>query len=215
MDLVVASLLLVVAAPLLALIALAIRLDSRGPAIYRGERIGRGGRTFHQLKFRTMRQEVSAGPAYGGSAATEYLHALLTDEELREEFERTQKLKGDPRVTRLGRVLRRTSLDELPQLWNVLVGDLSLVGPRPITERERIERYAGDVDPPDRPLGYWDIDAFRPGLTGYWQISGRSLMSFEERIRLDTAYLTGWSLGLDINILAKTLRSLAVTGGAY
>jgi exopolysaccharide biosynthesis polyprenyl glycosylphosphotransferase len=202
-------------APLIALIALAIRLDSKGPALYRGQRIGRGGRMFGQLKFRTMYTEMSAGENYGGESAGEFFARLLADPARREEFARTQKLEHDPRVTRVGRFLRRSSLDELPQLWNVLVGDLSLVGPRPITEQERIERYQGDLDLAHRPMGYWDLDAFRPGMTGYWQISGRSRMSFEERIRLDTAYLTGWSLGLDINILAKTLRSLAITSGAY
>jgi exopolysaccharide biosynthesis polyprenyl glycosylphosphotransferase len=212
---------LVALSPLFALVALAIRLDSPGaPVLYRGERVGRGGRRFRQLKFRTMRPEFCSGPGYGGDQADAAFRRLLRERpRLGEEFARTQKLRDDPRVTRVGSLLRRTSLDELPQLWNVLRGDLSLVGPRPITEQEMRDRYRPRILDPvaGSPVlvGYWDSPGLRPGLTGYWQISGRSRMSFDERVRLDTAYLTSWSLRLDVQILVKTFRALLPSRGAY
>jgi len=220
MDVCLSGLGLLVAAPLFAAIAVAIRLEGPGPLLYSGERVGAGGRRFGQLKFRTMRTEFCSGPRYGGDeAAAAFARLLASDPALAEEFARTQKLENDPRVTRIGGLLRRTSLDELPQLWNVLRGDLSLVGPRPITEEEMHERYRPRIlDPAEGDsflIGYWDSPGLRPGLTGYWQISGRSKMSFDERVRLDTAYLTSWSLGLDVEILAKTLRALVASRGAY
>ena len=219
MDLTLAGAALLVTAPLFVLIAVAIRLEGRGPLVFAGERIGAGGRRFQQLKFRTMRPEFCTGSRFGGVAADEAFERLLADEpRLADEFRRTQKLEHDPRVTRVGRWLRRSSLDELPQLWNVLCGDLSLVGPRPITEQELLQRYrprAGRGGEASFVMGYWDSRGLRPGLTGYWQISGRSRMSFDERIRLDTAYLTSWSLRLDLEILAKTFRALLPSQGAY
>ena len=211
LDVVVSAGALLFAAPLIAVIAIAVKIESRGrgPLLYSGDRVGPQGRIFGQLKFRTMRPEFCAGEKYGGAAVQEAFDKLLeSDPAMRAEWVATQKLTNDPRVTTVGRFLRRTSLDELPQLWNVLKGDLSLVGPRPLTQQEVDERYVGG-------LGYWTVPGLRPGLTGYWQISGRSAMSFEERIRLDTAYLTGWSLSLDISILAKTARALVATRGAY
>jgi exopolysaccharide biosynthesis polyprenyl glycosylphosphotransferase len=218
-DIAVAAVGLAVMVPVFAAIAAAIRIEGKGPILYVGERVGRGGRRFRQLKFRTMRPQFCAGSEYGGESAEVAFAALLErDPLLRDEFSRTQKLVVDPRVTRVGRLLRRSSLDELPQLWNVLVGDLSLVGPRPVTEHEMRVRYRPQTVAAlggAAPIGYWDVPRMRPGLTGYWQISGRSLMSFEERIRLDTAYLTGWSLRLDLEIIAKTLRAMVVSRGAY
>ena len=214
LDLSVAGLGLVLAAPLMAGIALAIKLGGSGPVIYRGTRIGPRGRSFQQLKFRTM-DPHSATP----EGEAEFAGVLRQDDALRFEFATTQKLEADPRVTPVGRWLRRTSLDELPQLFNILRGDLSLVGPRPISESELHERYKPRIlDPLSSEallVGYWDSPGLRPGLTGYWQISGRSTMSFDERIRLDTAYLTSWSLKLDVAILAKTARALFATRGAY
>ena len=218
LDIVCSAGALLVLAPLFALIAAAVRLETPGPLLYRGERIGRGGRTFQQLKFRTMKLEFCAGADFGGRHADSLFSELLAgDPDLAKEFAATQKLRRDPRVTRLGAFLRRTSLDELPQLVNVLRGQLSMVGPRPITRREKIERYLAAHEDGERPgvVGYWDTPDLRPGLTGYWQISGRSAMSFDERIRLDTAYLNCWSLRLDLEILAKTLRVLIASRGAY
>jgi lipopolysaccharide/colanic/teichoic acid biosynthesis glycosyltransferase len=120
------------------------------------------------------------------------------------EFETTYKLADDPRVTRVGRFLRRTSLDELPQLLNVLRGDLSLVGPRAVTEAE-LARYGDRVD---------DLMSVRPGITGYWQINGRSRLSYDDRVRLDLSYISGWSLRLDLTILAQTARVLVARRGA-
>ncbi len=213
-DVVVSGLGIVAALPLFAAIAIAIRLDGRGPLLYRGRRIGPRGRVFSQLKFRSMDYRYCRM-----EGQLEFEQMLAENPEMAAEFALTQKLTDDPRVTRVGRFLRRTSLDELPQLFNVLRGDLSLVGPRPITETEMRERYRPRIlDPFTHEtllVGYWDSPGLRPGLTGYWQISGRSTMSFDERIRLDTAYLTSWSLGLDLAILAKTARALFATRGAY
>jgi exopolysaccharide biosynthesis polyprenyl glycosylphosphotransferase len=208
-DIAVAGVALVALLPVAALLALAVVLSTGRPLLYRGERIGPGGRRFMQLKFRTM-----------STWTPERFAAWLDEHPLQAaEFLRTQKLGDDPRITRVGRFLRRTSLDELPQLINVLRGEQSLVGPRPITEAEQCERYhhrTTDLGSSEAfALGYWEVDGLRPGLTGYWQISGRSTMSFEERMRIDTAYLTNWSLSLDIAILARTARALFATRGAY
>jgi exopolysaccharide biosynthesis polyprenyl glycosylphosphotransferase len=198
LDLGLASILLVLAAPVMALVTVAVFLDS-GPVLFRDQRVGRGGELFRAYKFRTMRPD-----------SEQLLSALLEDPVVRQEYDRTHKLRDDPRVTRLGAFLRRTSLDELPQLVNVLRGDVSLVGPRPITrfEFDRYSAGAGKAGP------YWESN-LRPGLTGYWQISGRSGMTYADRVRLDAAYVHGWSLGLDLIILAKTLRVLLARAGAY
>jgi exopolysaccharide biosynthesis polyprenyl glycosylphosphotransferase len=197
LDLVGAALLLFAFAPVLAGIALAVRLSSAGPAFYKSERIGRNGRRFKLLKFRTMHIEDCRGAEYGGDEAEASFRELLSDPARHAEFEVAHKLDADPRVTQLGELLRRSSLDELPQLVNVLRGDLALVGPRPIT----VDEYEGLAAP---AAGYWTVQDLRPGLTGYWQINGRSTTSYEERLRLDTAYATSWSLKLDLMILAKT-----------
>jgi exopolysaccharide biosynthesis polyprenyl glycosylphosphotransferase len=203
-DIVLASFALVVAAPFLIVIAVAVKLDSRGPVVYRHERVGRSRRTISVMKFRTMRLEACRGEKYGGQVAEEAFNELMADPVRAQEFEKTYKLLDDPRVTRVGRFLRRTSLDEVPQLLNVVVGDLSLVGPRAITTDE-LWRYGDRVE---------DLLAFRPGVTGYWQINGRSKLGYTDRVRLDVAYLTGWSIGLDLRILARTLRTLLSRSGA-
>ena len=120
------------------------------------------------------------------------------------EFGESAKLRNDPRVTRVGRLLRRTSLDELPQLLNVITGDISLVGPRAVTSDE-LRRYGRHVD---------DLLSIRPGVTGYWQVNGRSRLTYEDRVRLDLSYISSWSLGLDVAILAKTLGALVGRGAA-
>ncbi|WP_297261415.1 undecaprenyl-phosphate galactose phosphotransferase WbaP [uncultured Desulfovibrio sp.] len=176
-------------------IALAIRLDSRGPAIYRQRRLGQGGKEIRICKFRTMIVNADA-------ALARYLDERP---ELRAEWERDHKLKHDPRVTRVGAFLRKTSLDELPQLINVLLGDMSLVGPRPIVEGER-KKYG---------LVYENYCRVRPGVTGLWQVSGRNNTSYEERVALDNYYVTNWSVWMDLWILGKT-PFVVVTGyGAY
>ena len=185
LDLVSAAGLVLLLAPALVAIALAIWLDGRGgPVLIRHERIGAGGRRFRCLKFRTMCVD-----------ADQVLRAhLAADPAARLEWEMSFKLRRDPRVTGIGRVLRRTSLDELPQLFNILSGEMSLVGPRPITEKE-IPFY-GDA--------YAHYIGCMPGLTGLWQISGRSDVGYDERVQLDKRYAETWSLALDLKILAKT-----------
>jgi exopolysaccharide biosynthesis polyprenyl glycosylphosphotransferase len=205
LDIVLAGLGLLVLSPLFALLALRVKTGSPGPVFYKHERVGLNGRPFKLIKFRTMYLEHSVGVDYGGEAAAGELQRLLADPAAREEFERTHKLEDDPRVTSFGRFLRRTSLDELPQLLNVLVGDMSLVGPRPVTESE-LGRYRDDV---------MTLLSFRPGVTGYWQINGRSRTTYEERVRLDLAYVRGWSLKLDLTVLGKTAWALVKGHGAY
>jgi exopolysaccharide biosynthesis polyprenyl glycosylphosphotransferase len=194
LDVLLAGIGLVALLPVLAWIAIRVKLDSHGPVFYRHQRVGINGRPFHLIKFRTMR-----------ASAADELQQLLDDPVARAEFELTQKLVEDPRVTPFGRFLRRTSLDELPQLINVLRGDMSLVGPRPVTEAE-LDRYREDV---------MTLLSFRPGVTGYWQINGRSRTVYEERVRLDIAYVRGWSLKLDLAILGKTVWTLVKGHGAY
>ena len=193
-DIVGATIGLILLAPLFAWIALCIKLDSKGPVFYRHERVGEGGRTFRLIKFRTM--DVEAGRQFA---------AMMEDPARRAEFERTQKFLDDPRVTLVGRILRRLSLDELPQLVNVLVGHMSLVGPRPVTSAE-VTRYEPDAD---------TLLTVRPGVTGYWQINGRSDTAWEDRVRLDLSYIHGWSLKLDFLILGKTFWVLLTGRGAY
>lgn len=194
-DLTVASVALVLTVPIFVILALLVKLDSPGPVLYRGERLGLYGRRFSQLKFRTMHRHLCVGDEYGGTVAQKTFAVLLDgNPELRRAYERAHKLDADPRVTRLGQFLRSTSLDELPQLINVIRGELSVVGPRPITEIE-LARY-GD--------GAQQLLGIRPGLTGLWQITGRSALTYDDRVRLDLAYARARSLKLDLRILLKT-----------
>ncbi len=189
MDVVGALTLLIFTAPLLTVVAIAIKLDSRGPVLFRQERIGLWGRRFRLVKFRTMSldaERLRAG-LLAESKDSGWLH-----------------LDHDPRVTRVGRVLRQSSLDELPQLWNVLKGEMSLVGPRPIVPSE------------DRQLDGWRrsrID-LTPGLTGLWQVLGRTSIPFDEMIRLDFVYVTNWSLWTDVRLVLRTLPAVLRRRGA-
>ena len=185
----------VVLVPLTALLALAIRVDSPGPALYRQERIGLGGRRFQVWKFRTM--------VVGADGVLADL--LARDPRAADEWARHQKLAHDPRVTRVGRWLRRTSLDELPQLWNVLRGEMSVVGPRPIVDEE-VAHYG---------QAFELFTAVRPGITGYWQVSGRSRVPYPERVEYDTYYVRNWSIWLDAVILARTVDVVLRREGAY
>ncbi|MDH5798340.1 MAG: sugar transferase [Paracoccaceae bacterium] len=178
--------------PLAILIGCLIRSDG-GPALYSQLRIGRGGRAFRCWKFRTMVM----------GADTQLARLLADDPALAREWQRSQKLRHDPRITRLGRFLRRSSLDELPQLWNVLRGDMSLIGPRPFlpNQRDLYDRHRQTV-------GYYHL---RPGLTGLWQVSDRNLCGFEGRVAYDDVYYRKISPAHDLHILLKTFR--AISGG--
>jgi exopolysaccharide biosynthesis polyprenyl glycosylphosphotransferase len=190
-DLVGSSLMLVFGAPILGLIALLVWLDSGRPVVFRQTRVGTEGRLFEIYKFRTMQQ--------GAEADQERLRDL-------DEIEGAMfKIRNDPRITRVGKLLRRTSLDELPQLLNVLRGEMSLVGPRPPTPNE-VEHYEE-----------WQKRRLqgRPGLTGLWQVSGRSLLSFDETALLDIFYIENWSLWLDFKIVLRTIPTVLLGDGAY
>lgn len=206
LDVTVALATLCVLSPLLLVIALAVKTTSAGPVFYRHGRVGRRGAPLRLLKFRTMYMASCRGEEYGGDTAEEEFARLLADPMKRAEFESTFKFRDDPRVTRLGKFLRRSSLDELPQLWNVLRGDISLVGPRALTAEE-LDLYYGPSAS--------ELLVVRPGITGYWQINGRSNLEYEDRVRLDMAYIAGWSLGLDLTILGRTLRVVLAQKSAY
>ena len=181
--------------PLLALLAIWVRLDSRGPVFLRQTRIGREGRPFIMFKFRTMKLD-----------ADRRLELLLaSNPSARHEWLATRKLRNDPRVTSVGRFLRATSLDELPQVLNIWHGDMSFVGPRPVMADEL--GYYGD-----RVKLYTQV---RPGLTGLFQVSGRSELTYPERVRLDAYYVRNWSLWLDLVVLARTVRAVVSRQGAY
>jgi exopolysaccharide biosynthesis polyprenyl glycosylphosphotransferase len=201
-DLIVSGLGLIALAPFFAYIAVRVKLDSRGPVFYRHERVGPRGRVIRVFKFRTM---CAGGEGDADKNGEEMLADLLADPRRRAEFAATQKFENDPRVTRYGRSLRRRTNDELPQLINVFFGQLSLVGPRPVTAEE-LWRYGENSEA---------LLNVRPGITGYWQVNGRSHLSYEERVRLDMAYVFSWSLRLDLMILSKTLRTVVAARGAY
>ncbi|MGZ4634083.1 exopolysaccharide biosynthesis polyprenyl glycosylphosphotransferase [Oryzihumus sp.] len=179
------------ALPAIELVALAVHLDSAGPILFRQNRIGARGEPFEMLKFRTM--------------VTDAEDRIAEIDDGHETNAVLFKKRNDPRVTRVGKILRRYSLDELPQLFNVLRGDMSLVGPRPPLPQE-VEKYEPDAV---RRL------RVQPGLTGLWQVSGRSDLSWEESLRLDLWYVDNWSLVLDVQILIRTLRAVVRGAGAY
>jgi lipopolysaccharide/colanic/teichoic acid biosynthesis glycosyltransferase len=196
LDLTVVLAVTLVVLPFYALIALLVVLLDGRPVHYRGLRVGANGREFHIIKFRTMRN--------GSEDALEHFEAV--NPQLGEEFRQSVKLRFDPRVTRLGRFLRRSSLDELPQLFNVLTGEMSLVGPRPVTRGEWDQFYG-------ERASY--VFRTRPGLTGLWQVSGRSLLSYEDRIALDLHYTRSCSLRTDLGILVRTMPSVLRGHGAF
>jgi exopolysaccharide biosynthesis polyprenyl glycosylphosphotransferase len=195
LDISVSALALIALLPVLAVCALAIKLDSRGPLFFRQTRVGRDGKRFRLWKFRSMQPDADARKHevaelnFHDGASTECMF----------------KIREDPRVTRVGRVLRRYSLDELPQLYNVLVGDMSLVGPRPLIEEEAIQvngRFRHRL-------------SLTPGVTGLWQVNGRSEIPFTEMVSLDYLYVTNWTLWGDVKLLMKTLPAVARGNGAY
>lgn len=183
-DLVGASFTIVLMAPVLAVAALAIKIESRGPVFFRQTRVGRNGAQFRLWKLRTMTCD-----------AEQLLPSLLIDNEAPPPL---FKMRRDPRVTRVGRVLRRLSIDEIPQVWNVIRGDMSLVGPRPALPAE---------------VEYWPADSYtrlrvRPGITGLWQVHYAEARSFEDYVRFDSEYVEKWSLGLDVRIVLRTVPSV-------
>ncbi len=195
MDTIAAILGCILLMPLLFYLAVAVKMSSRGPIFYGHERIGRYGRRFRAWKFRTMFQNSHL-------VLDQYLDE---NPDAKEEWERDHKLRYDPRITRIGRFLRKTSLDELPQLWNVIRGEMSLVGPRPIVTAE-IEKYGP----------YFGLFTMvKPGITGLWQVSGRNNTTYEERVQLDAYYVRNWSPWLDVYLLLKTIRIVLFAHGAY
>lgn len=198
LDVAVSLAVLVLGGPLLLLISLVVVLDDRGPVLYRARRVGRGGREIVVLKFRSMRTDSEAVLA----------RLLEADPAAAEEFRSTFKLRRDPRRTRIGSFLRRTSLDELPQFLNVLRGNMTLVGPRPIVEDE-LGLYRAV---PGGEEGYL---AVTPGITGLWQVSGRSDLTYAERVRLDLDYVRSRGLRRDFDILLKTPAAALKGHGAY
>ncbi len=190
-DLTVSFVLVVIATPVWAIIALSVKLDSRGPVLYRDRRVGLGEAEFGMFKFRSMQD--------GADQRQDVLEAV------NEASGALFKIKDDPRVTRTGKILRRYSIDELPQLLNVLRGEMSLVGPRPLPLRDYVQ------------LNDWHRKRYlvMPGMTGLWQVSGRIDLSFDDLVRLDFYYLENWSIWLDISILAKTLPAVLARRGAY
>lgn len=188
-------LLLIVLAPLFLALALLVKASSKGPVLFRQKRIGRGRQLFSCLKFRTMYQD----------AEQRLSEMLANDEALRAEWLKYARIPHDPRVTGPGRFLRRFSLDELPQLWNVLRGEMALVGPRPYLPVES-DRIGESLD---------TIVRVRPGMTGLWQVSGRTALPFKERLTLDEYYIRNWSLWMDFSIVLRTLRAVVGARGAY
>lgn len=193
-DIIVSSLAILFISPLMALIAIAIRLQDGEKSLFVQERIGYAGKTFRCFKFRTMISD-----------ADERLSKVLeNDPAARAEWEAMRKLTDDPRITWLGHLLRKTSLDELPQLFNVLRGDMALVGPRPIVDAE-IALYADD---------YISYSSVKPGISGLWQISGRSDIDFKRRVQFDKQYNEEWSVLFDLEIMIRTIPALLAQSGA-
>jgi exopolysaccharide biosynthesis polyprenyl glycosylphosphotransferase len=201
-DLLIASLTLALLSPFWLVVSVLIKLDSKGPVFYKQERVGMDGRLFLFYKFRTMRAGAD------DASHRDYLKQYIAGDagtNLGNEEKPVYKLKGDARVTRLGRLLRRLSLDELPQLLNVLRGDMSIVGPRPPIPYE-VEAYE---------LWHRKRLDMKPGLTGLWQVSGRNRLPFEEMVRLDLFYIENWSLLLDLKIILRTLPVMLRGDDAY
>lgn len=195
MDVAISGSVLVLGLPMFAMIAVWLKISSPGPLFFGHERIGRHGRRFKVWKFRSM--------CVNADAVLE--KALAENPALSAEWEATQKLQNDPRVSSAGQFLRKTSLDELPQLWNVLKGEMSLVGPRPIVTNE-VEKYEEK---------YKSYTRVTPGVTGFWQISGRNLTTYERRVELDDYYVRNWSVWFDLYILFRTVKTVLMREGAF
>jgi len=190
-----AILLLPILLPIIGILAFLIKRESSGPVFFAHNRIGKGGKLVPTLKFRSMYSD-----------AKERLEKLLEDDKIKEEWENNFKLKDDPRVTKIGAILRKTSLDELPQIFNVLKGEMNFVGPRPVIQQEIDQYYKSDAE-------YYLM--VKPGITGLWQVSGRSDTDYDFRVSTDKWYVSNWSLWLDIVILFKTVKVVLKRDGAY
>ena len=194
LDLVLSALLLLLLALPMLLLSLLIPLDKEGPALFRQVRIGASGEPFVCLKFRTMNKN-----------ADRQLEKMLAENpDLKQQWEKNFKLDNDPRITPVGRFLRRTSLDELPQFWNVIKGEMALIGPRPIVQKE--VAYYGD--------DYKIFSSVKPGITGLWQVSGRSDVDYEDRVALDVFYVNNWSIWMDYYIFLATINAVLFRRGA-
>lgn len=202
-DVTLALVALVITLPMWLILGIVINLTDGGPIIYKHRRIGKHGRQFWVYKLRSMYMKYSTGGSASGKTDEEIFREMGR-EDLIEEFKRNQKVAKDPRIMPIGRFTRKTSLDELPQLWNILKGDLSLVGPRPIVQDE-LKHYKKDS-----PV----FLSVRPGLTGLWQVSGRSDLNYDERVNLDIYYVQNWSFWLDIKILIRTVFVVLKRRGA-
>lgn len=195
LDVVIVIAVLIFTGPLLIVLALVVKLSDGGPAVFSHPRVGRNGKTFKCLKFRSMVLNAEA----------QLQHLLATDASARLEWQTDQKLRRDPRITPLGQFLRKSSLDELPQLFNVLAGDMSIVGPRPIVQSE-IVRYG---------RGYRYYCMVRPGITGLWQVSGRNNTTYFRRVALDRLYARSKCVTLNAKIIVKTIPAVLLRDGSY
>jgi len=195
-DIIFSLLALGLCLPLFMVVGLVIKLSSKGPVFFSHVRVGRGGKRFKCYKFRTMYPD----------AEVRLNQMLACCAKTQEEWNHSHKLKQDPRITPIGSFLRKTSLDEFPQFWNVLKGDLSVVGPRPVVEAEIAKHYG---------IKAQDILRLRPGITGLWQVSGRNDISYDNRIMLDQKYVENQSILLDIKLIAKTIPAIFNSKGAY
>lgn len=192
-DIIISLLSLILLSPLFLIIVVLIKLDSKGKAFYKHKRIGKNGEIIYLYKFRSMYSD-----------SKERLEELLKDPKIKKEWEENYKLDHDPRITKVGSFLRKSSLDELPQLLNILIGNMSIVGPRPVIEKE-IEKYGTNKD---------KLLSVTPGLTGWWACNGRSCTSYEDRMKLELFYVNNRSLILDIKIIIKTFISVIKRNGA-
>ena len=191
MDFAIAAVGLVCVSPIMLATAVAIKLSDRGPILHRRRCVGLNGRDFDAFKFRSMRVDAD--------------EILKSDPELKRRFEQNFKLQSDPRITAVGRFIRKTSIDELPQLWNILIGDMSAVGPRMIT-RPELEKYGEFAQL---------LITVKPGLTGFWQVEGRQKTSYEQRVQMDIHYIKNWSLLFDLRVLLRTPAKVLKAEGAY
>ncbi|MBI2798298.1 sugar transferase [Candidatus Saccharibacteria bacterium] len=203
-DLLFSLLAVIVLSPIMLVLVIIMKLTDSGPIIYKHQRLTRAGKPLWVYKFRSMKQAYCTGGQFDGKTDLEVL-ASFNNPRLIEEWKKDQKLRNDPRVSKIGKFMRKTSLDELPQLFNIIKGELSMVGPRPIVEDE-LKRY-GKVSNLFLKI--------KPGLTGLWQVSGRSDIDYEERVKLDIYYIENWSLWLDLIILIKTVSVVLRGRGGY